>query len=89
MKLLLSHDQFLIEIANHLDYKPDSANFSLYQHFIDLIVRDTMFDCNSPYWVAFELSKLITTELIEEYDNIYDGDYSPIYNEVRKQFITP
>ena len=73
----LEHNQFLKQIANHLPYSPDSANYSLYESFIE--IAETNKETN-PTELAFELSKQVTLNHIEDWDN--DKSELEIYNEI-------
>lgn len=86
----LNHNQFLHNISNKLNYKPDSANYSLYQHFIDTILSDggdDDFANDNPYTIAFYLSELVTLKHIEQYDNTHNDDYTDIYLEIKSLYL--
>lgn len=71
----MQHDTFITNIAKHLNYAPDSANYDLYKEFLFLILcdgGDDSFAHLNPDTVAFELSKFVTLKHIEDYDNHLD-----------------
>lgn len=80
------HDNFLTEIAKHLDYKPDSANYDVYNLIAELIIAeggDDDFPASkyNRFDIAFEFSKHITEYDIEDYDN--DSDMTDVYDRIK------
>lgn len=85
MKTKLSHDEFLTLIAPFLGYKPDSANYALYEAFIDCLLADggdDDFAKTDPYFMAFVFSSIVFPRHIEDYDN--EVDNYKIYIDIKK-----
>jgi len=84
----LSHSQFLSQISSFLPYSPDSANYALYESFIDILISDggdDTFAFRNTYNIAFEFSKQVTLKHIEQYDN--DIDTLDIYLEIKPSIL--
>lgn len=82
----LNEKLFLISIMKYLNYNPDSANYNLYEQFIDLLVEeggDDSFAHLNHFNVAFEFSKFVTQYHIKQYDN--DIDTLVIYLDIKPQ----
>ena len=79
-----NHNTFITNIAKHLQYTPDSANWDLYQGFLDILISeggDDTFAHLNANTVAFEFSKHVTLKHIELYDN--DTDILDIYLNIK------
>jgi hypothetical protein len=80
----LTQTQFLQQIAKHLPYTPDSANYALYEGFTNLLISDggdDTFAHLNHHTVAFEFSKHVTLQHIEQYDN--DTEILDIYLNIK------
>ena len=84
----LNHSRFLSQISSFLPYSPDSANYSLYESFIDILLSDggdDDFASQNTYTIAFKLSKQVTLKHIEQYDN--DIDPLDIYLNIKPSIL--
>jgi len=72
----MQQNPFLKKIAPHLPYKPDSANYAIFNLLIDHLLHDggdDRFANLDHYDAAFMLSKHVTLKHIEYYDNEIDS----------------
>lgn len=72
---ILSETQFFNKLNHQLPYKPDSANYHIYQIIHDILLSDggdddfALLNTND---IAIQFSKQITLQDIEHYDNTED-----------------
>ena len=88
----LTQDQFLEAIASYLQYKPDSANYTLYTIFSKLLIvegGDDQFARFNHHAVAFEFSKFVELHHIEDYDDnpsCEEYAYIDTYNDIKESY---
>jgi len=84
----MNEERFIETITPHLDYSPDSANYDLYQIFLDLIVADggdDDFAHLDEHEVALAFSKRVTLAHIEMYGN--ENSEVDIYLAIKPQVL--